>query len=101
MADASAGSDVKPDVKPAGTAVTIKLGAGENRTSFKVKTTTKFSKIANAYASKQGRTVEGLTFVFEGTRIAGTSDQTVGDLQIHDGDQVDVANAQVGGGLLR
>lgn len=100
---AEAAADVKPDVKPSvGSTVTLKLKSStEASTSFKVKKTTKFSKIANAYAAKQGRRVEEYNFIFDGNRISGTSEDTVESLHLEDGDQIDVALAQVGGCCLR
>ncbi|ORZ29592.1 ubiquitin-2 like Rad60 SUMO-like-domain-containing protein [Catenaria anguillulae PL171] len=61
---------------------------------FKVKSTTKFSKVAKAYAEKKGLTLADLRFDFDGNRIRPEQDETIDDLDLQDGDTIDVATAQ-------
>ncbi|KAJ3367068.1 Small ubiquitin- modifier 3 [Allomyces javanicus] len=98
-------ADQKPDVKPAagGTVqqVSLKLRDQQNNEiEFKVKSTTKFQKIAKAYADKKGVDVNSLRFNLDGDRVDIQSEQTVADLGLEDGDSIDVTTFQVGGRAL-
>jgi small ubiquitin-related modifier len=97
MAEAS--SDVKPDVKPAGPSVTIKLRASDNTTTaFKVKGKTSFRKIVDTYSKKMGKEATSLIFIFDGERIdSHLWEKSISDLGMEDGDVVDVNTLQVGG----
>jgi len=63
---------------------------------FKLKTTTPFSKMFDAYATKTKLHVAGLRFLFDGTRV--NSSDTPEKLQMEDGDVIDIYMEQVGGG---
>ncbi|KAJ3370946.1 Small ubiquitin- modifier 1 [Allomyces arbusculus] len=94
--------DRKPDVKPAAGGavqqVTLKLRDPQgSEIEFKVKSTTKFQKIAKAYADKKNIDLAGLRFQVDGERVDLLSEQTVGELDLEDGDIVDVVINQVGG----
>ena len=62
---------------------------------FKLKTTTPFSKMFDAYATKTKLHVAGLRFLFDGTRV--NSSDTPEKLQMEDGDVIDIYMEQVGG----
>eukprot|EP00195_Chlamydomonas_chlamydogama_P014024 CAMPEP_0202913672 /NCGR_PEP_ID=MMETSP1392-20130828/61125_1 /ASSEMBLY_ACC=CAM_ASM_000868 /TAXON_ID=225041 /ORGANISM="Chlamydomonas chlamydogama, Strain SAG 11-48b" /LENGTH=94 /DNA_ID=CAMNT_0049605021 /DNA_START=36 /DNA_END=320 /DNA_ORIENTATION=- len=62
---------------------------------FRVKSTTKFEKIITAFATKKALDPQLLRFVFDGHRIERF--QTPGDLDMEDGDCVDVFTEQLGG----
>jgi len=62
---------------------------------FKLKTTTPFSKMFDAYATKTKLNVAGLRFLFDGTRV--NSSDTPDKLQMEDGDVIDIYMEQVGG----
>ena len=62
---------------------------------FKLKTTTPFSKMFDAYATKTRLNVAGLRFLFDGTRV--NSSDTPEKLQMEDGDVIDIYMEQVGG----
>mmetsp|Transcript_3699 Transcript_3699/g.8586 ORF Transcript_3699/g.8586 Transcript_3699/m.8586 type:complete len:93 (+) Transcript_3699:40-318(+) len=62
---------------------------------FKVKKTTKMSKIFDAYASRRGLTTEALRFMLDGERV--TADQNPKMLELDDNDQIDVMLETVGG----
>jgi small ubiquitin-related modifier len=51
-------------------------------TEFKVKTTTKFVKIARAYAEKKGVDLMSLRFAMDGERITIPSEQTVTEVSL-------------------
>ena len=63
---------------------------------FRLKTTTPFQKMFDAYASQTKLSAAALRFLFDGTRINPT--QSPGALQMEDGDTIDVYMEQVGGG---
>ncbi|KAL7749089.1 Cation channel sperm-associated protein 3 [Sorochytrium milnesiophthora] len=82
--------DVKPETNQQ---VSIKLRDPHgSEVEFKVKPTTKFFKIAKAYADKKSLALGSLRFQFDGARIqvGENSEQTVSELELEDGDTVDV-----------
>lgn len=62
---------------------------------FKVKKSTKMSKIFDAYASRRGIAAGSLRFVLDGERIQ--ADSTPKMLELEDNDQIDVMLDMVGG----
>lgn len=76
--------------------ITIKIRdqAGD-QIFFKVKQTTKMSKIIGAYAKRRGLSKDNLRFLVDGERVK--EEETVKTLELDDGDQLDVVLQQVGG----
>ena len=74
--------------------IRIKDQKGDN-THFKVKKTTKMSKVFEAYAQRRGVTVKSLRFLFEGERV--NFNETPKSLEMEDDDQIDCLIEQVGG----
>jgi len=68
--------------------------AGEE-TYFKVKKTTKMSKVFDAYAQRKGVQRKALRFLLDGERIQ--DDQTPDDLDLDENDQIDCLLEQTGG----
>lgn len=64
-----------------------------SETHFKVKPTTKFEKILNAYQTKKAQ--NGFHFLFDGARLL--SHWTPADEGLEDGDSIDAVIEQVGG----
>jgi small ubiquitin-related modifier len=64
----------------------VKDQTGEE-TMFKVKNTTSFGRIINAYANRKGVRAVDLSFLLDGHRIEPY--QTIADLDLEDEDQVD------------
>ncbi|EPE25175.1 Ubiquitin-like protein [Glarea lozoyensis ATCC 20868] len=64
--------------------------------TFKIKPTTLFEKIINAYAKMHGKKVDTFRFFFDGHRLQATD--TPKSLEMADGDLVDVFLEQTGGG---
>mgnify|MGYP002825221886 CR=1 FL=1 len=62
---------------------------------FKIKHSTKMSKIMAAYAERMGIQTTSLRFLFDGQRF--NADQTAKDLELEDGDSIDVMTEQQGG----
>jgi len=66
-----------------------------NEVYFKVKKTTSFSKVMNAYCKKVGADPEQVRFLFDGQRLR--QDQTPQDLGMEDEDEIDAMVQQTGG----
>ncbi|KAK2464964.1 hypothetical protein APHAL10511_003040 [Amanita phalloides] len=62
---------------------------------FKIKRSTKLSKLQGAYANKVGKDVSSIRFLYDGSRIQ--DDDTPASLDMEDGDTIDVMVEQVGG----
>ncbi|ODN83996.1 hypothetical protein L202_00031 [Cryptococcus amylolentus CBS 6039] len=62
---------------------------------FKIKKTTKLNKLKTAYADRVGTDVGSIRLIFDGERIL--DHQTAADLDLEDGDSLDVVLQQVGG----
>ncbi|KAF8346362.1 small ubiquitin-related modifier [Amanita rubescens] len=62
---------------------------------FKIKRSTKLSKLQAAYANKVGKDVGSIRFLYDGARIQ--DDDTPATLEMDDGDTIDVMVEQVGG----
>ena len=62
---------------------------------FKVKPTTRFEKIFNAFCQKKAVDQAQVRFVFDGARISPNS--TPADLDMTDGDTIDAFLEQIGG----
>jgi len=79
-----------------GEALTIRVKdqAGEEM-AFKIKKSTKMSKIFEAYAGRKGINQQSLRFSVDGSRIQG--DSTPKMLELEDNDQIDVYLEQTGG----
>ncbi|KAF8198199.1 small ubiquitin-related modifier [Mycena galopus ATCC 62051] len=66
---------------------------------FKIKRSTKLSKLQGAYASKVGKDVSSIRFLYDGARI--NDDDTPSSLDMEDNDTIDVMVEQVGGASYR
>jgi small ubiquitin-related modifier len=62
---------------------------------FKVKPTTKFGKLMDAYCGRVGVDATSVRFLFDGERL--TREQTPGELDMEDEDEIDAMIQQVGG----
>mmetsp|Transcript_19891 Transcript_19891/g.56196 ORF Transcript_19891/g.56196 Transcript_19891/m.56196 type:complete len:92 (-) Transcript_19891:99-374(-) len=84
------------DVKPDSGTINVKVKDSDtNTTVFKVKPTTKFDKVFQAYANRKGVQVSSLRFMFDGERLNGA--QTPQDVELQNDDQIDVYIEQTGG----
>ena len=63
---------------------------------FKIKKTTRMSKVFETYAQRKGIQAQSLRFLLDGERIQG--DQTPKMLEMEDQDQIDAVLEQTGGG---
>ncbi|KAL3799002.1 hypothetical protein HJC23_005141 [Cyclotella cryptica] len=94
--------DNNNDAKPEGEGseqltIRVKDQSGEE-TFFKVKKTTKMSKIFNAYAARKGVDPTSLRFLLDGDNV--DPNQTPKMLELEDQDQIDCVLEQVGGRRL-
>jgi small ubiquitin-related modifier len=64
---------------------------------FKIKQHTQMEKVIKAFSDKVGIEPASLRLTFDGERVTG--DQTAADLELADGDVLDVMEFQIGGGL--
>lgn len=62
---------------------------------FKIKRSTKLQKLQGAYASKVGKDVSSIRFLYDGVRIQ--EEDTPASLEMDDDDTIDVMVEQVGG----
>eukprot|EP00985_Skeletonema_marinoi_P027288 scaffold22172_cov135-Skeletonema_marinoi.AAC.3 len=91
---ADGGEDQKPGAEP----ITIRVRdqTGEE-TFFKIKKSTKMSKVIQTYASRKGVDSTTLRFLVDGERVQ--PDDTPGSLDLDDQDQIDCMLEQSGGYL--
>ncbi|KIY49637.1 ubiquitin-like protein, partial [Fistulina hepatica ATCC 64428] len=68
-------------------ALQVASAAGEE-VFFKIKRSTKLSKLQGAYATKVGKDVNSIRFLYDGERIA--EDDTPEKLDMEDNDTIDV-----------
>ncbi|KAI9511809.1 ubiquitin-related domain-containing protein [Russula earlei] len=89
--------EIKPE-KDSGDNQTINVkvvsSSGEE-VYFKIKRSTRLSKLQGAYANKVGKDVNSIRFLYDGSRI--NDDDTPASLEMEDNDTIDVMVEQVGG----
>mmetsp|Transcript_26318 Transcript_26318/g.61406 ORF Transcript_26318/g.61406 Transcript_26318/m.61406 type:complete len:94 (+) Transcript_26318:84-365(+) len=66
-----------------------------NEIFFKCKQTTQLQKLMNAFCNRQGVAMSSVRFLFDGQRLRET--QTPAELDMEDGDVIDVMVEQMGG----
>lgn len=64
--------------------------------NFRVKSSTKLGKLMEAFCARKGCRQNEIRFTFDGKRL--TANQTVAQMEMEDGDVIDVHNEMVGGG---
>jgi small ubiquitin-related modifier len=94
LIEALGGGDTAADGEVATINIKVKDQSGDEML-FKVKKTTKMSKIMEAYAQRRGVGVENLRFVYDGQRLS--KDGTPKMMEMDDEDQIDVTLETVGG----
>jgi len=87
----------QPEVKSEGSeTINVKVvSSSGDEVFFKIKRSTKLSKLQGAYASKVGKDVGSIRFLYDGTRI--NEDDTPASLDMEENDTIDVMVEQVGG----
>ncbi|KAI6014365.1 ubiquitin-related domain-containing protein [Pisolithus marmoratus] len=90
-------TDVKSEELNAPINVKVVSSTGDE-VFFKIKRSTKLSKLQGAYANKVGKDVASIRFLYDGNRI--NEDDTPASLDMEDNDTIDVMVEQVGGSRL-
>ncbi|KIJ40287.1 hypothetical protein M422DRAFT_32330 [Sphaerobolus stellatus SS14] len=96
MSDNDRHDDLEPKNEDPNAPINIKVvsSTGEE-VFFKIKRSTKLTKLQGAYAAKVGKDVNNIRFLYDGERI--TEEDTPGSLGMEDNDAIDVMVEQVGG----
>lgn len=71
------------------------VGADNSEVHFKIKKTTQLKKLKQAYADRQGVSLQSLRFLFDGQRIA--DEMSPKALEMEEGDVIEVYQEQTGG----
>ncbi len=71
------------------------MGQDNTEVQFKVKLTTNMGKLKKSYSDRHGVPVNSLRFLFDGRRI--NDEETPKQLEMEDGDVIEVYQEQVGG----
>mmetsp|Transcript_14006 Transcript_14006/g.20497 ORF Transcript_14006/g.20497 Transcript_14006/m.20497 type:complete len:93 (+) Transcript_14006:167-445(+) len=87
-------AETKPEGANEPITIRVRDQTGEE-TFFKIKKTTKMSKVFETYAQRKGVAPNSLRFLLDGERIA--ADETPKTLELEDQDQIDCLLEQVGG----
>lgn len=75
---AGAGAREPEDPPKASEHLNIKVTDNNNEVFFKIKRTTALAKLMNAFCERQGKTMNSVRFLFDGTRVqAGDSPESV------------------------
>jgi small ubiquitin-related modifier len=89
--------EAKPEDNQAPKHINIKVkDMNEGETFFKIKPTTKLSKVIEAFCQRHAVDRTGVRFLFEGSRIQ--DDDTPASLEMDDGDMIEAMIEQTGGG---
>ncbi|KAJ7328803.1 small ubiquitin-related modifier [Mycena olivaceomarginata] len=92
------GGEVKSEESQSTINIKVVSSTGEE-VFFKIKRSTKLSKLQGAYATKVGKDVSSIRFLYDGARI--NDDDTPHSLDMEDNDTIDVMVEQVGGASHR
>ncbi|WWD18221.1 hypothetical protein CI109_102671 [Kwoniella shandongensis] len=101
MSDAGSPAQPPAEAKPkpegdANNTLNIKIvSTNGDEVFFKIKKTTRLNKLKTAYADRVGTDVNAIRLLFDGQRILDT--QTAEELELEDGDALEVLLEQVGG----
>ncbi|KAI9308814.1 ubiquitin-related domain-containing protein [Cunninghamella echinulata] len=73
------------------------VGNDSNEVFFKIKRSTPLRKLMDAYCDRQGKSSGSVRFLYDGGRLLPTN--TPEELDMEDGDSIDVMIEQIGGYL--
>ncbi|KAF9585606.1 Small ubiquitin- modifier 1 [Lunasporangiospora selenospora] len=73
------------------------VGADSTEVFFKIKRSTQLKKLMDAYCDRQGKSLQSVRFLYDGERIQPNN--TPSELEMEDGDSIDVMVEQVGGAI--
>lgn len=87
----------QPKDEKSDTHINLKVSDGTAEIFFKIKKTTPMKRLMEAFCKRQGKSMESLRFLIDGTRVS--PDNTPEDLDLEDGDVIEAHREQVGGFL--
>ncbi|OAP54454.1 hypothetical protein AYL99_11555 [Fonsecaea erecta] len=90
------GAGDAPPVNPGNEHLNIKVTDGNNEVFFKIKRSTKLEKLMRAFCERQGKDPKSARFLFDGQKVNAVD--TPEQLDMQDGDSIEVHQEQVGGG---
>ncbi|KAF2273569.1 ubiquitin-like protein [Westerdykella ornata] len=73
----------------------IKVTDNNNEVFFKIKRTTQLKKLMDAFCERQGKSIQSVRFLFDGTRVQPQDNPE--SLGMEDGDTLEVHQEQIGG----
>ena len=85
----------QPKEEKSDTHINLKVSDGTAEIFFRIKKTTPMKRLMEAFCNRQGKTMESLRFLMDGTRVE--PDNTPGELDLEDGDVIEAHREQVGG----
>ncbi|ORX35451.1 small ubiquitin-related modifier [Kockovaella imperatae] len=89
-------ADTKPKAEGGDNTLNIKItSSNHDEVFFKIKKTTKLTKLKSAYADRVGSDINAIRLMFDGERIQ--DGDTAESLGLEEGDAIDVVLEQVGG----
>lgn len=74
----------------------VKVTNGNDEVFFKIKRTTRLERLMKAFCERSGKSFEASRFTFDGEKVQ--PGQTPNDLDMDDGDALEVFQQQIGGG---
>ncbi|RHZ72473.1 hypothetical protein Glove_242g127 [Diversispora epigaea] len=75
------------------------VGNDHNEMFFKIKRHTQLKKLMDAFCARQGKSLNSLRFLYDGERVR--ENQTPQELDMEDGDTIDVMVEQTGGAAFK
>lgn len=75
--------------------INLKVSDGSSEIFFKIKRSTPMRRLMEAFCKRQGKTMDTLRFLVDGTRVG--PDSTPDELDLEDGDVIEAHREQVGG----
>mmetsp|Transcript_16963 Transcript_16963/g.32499 ORF Transcript_16963/g.32499 Transcript_16963/m.32499 type:complete len:94 (+) Transcript_16963:186-467(+) len=88
--------DSKPEAGSSEEHINVKVKSQDGQeVFFKIKKTTPFRKLIDAYCKRQGGDPNQILFLFEGSRLK--AEQTPEQVDLGDGDEIDAMAHQTGG----
>lgn len=88
-------SEQPKEEKSDSTHINLKVSDGTAEIFSKIKKTTPMKRLMEAFCKRQGKSMESLRFLIDGTRVS--PDNTPEDLDLEDGDVIEAHREQVGG----
>ncbi|RKO92656.1 ubiquitin-related domain-containing protein, partial [Blyttiomyces helicus] len=75
--------------------IQIKVVGDQGEIAFKIKRSTALQRLMDAYINKSGQDRASVRFLYDGNRLEGT--ETPEELDMEEGDQIQVTVQQIGG----